>query len=103
SVDETLKLETALRMLRTEKTVVVLHYSPVPETLVGEPEQIYCFLGSSRLAETVDRFDGIHTVVHGHAHRGSPEGRPPRGTPVRNVAQMVKREATGKPWVVFEV
>src|SRR5690606_35522367 len=50
SVDETLKLETALRMLRTEKTVVLLHYSPVPETLVGEPEQIYCFLGSSRLA-----------------------------------------------------
>lgn len=103
SVDETLKLETALRMLRTERTVVVLHYSPVAETLVGEPEQIFCFLGSSRLAETVDRFEGISTVLHGHAHRGSPEGRTPRGTLVRNVAQPVNREATGKPWIVFEV
>lgn len=103
SVDETLKLETALRMLRTERTVVVLHYSPVAETLVGEPEQIYCFLGSSRLAETVDRFEGVHTVLHGHAHRGSPLGRTPRGVPVRNVAQPVNREAHGKPWVVFEV
>lgn len=103
SVDETLKLETALRTLRTDRTVVVLHYAPIPETLVGEPEQIFCFLGSSRLAETIDRFEGVRAVMHGHAHRGSPMGHTPRGVPVRNVAQMVNREAHGRPWLVFEV
>ena len=41
-----------------------------PETLVGEPEPIWAFLGSSRLAAPI----GAHRpdlVLHGHAHRGS--------------------------------
>jgi Icc-related predicted phosphoesterase len=70
SVDENLKLETSLRMLRTERTVVVLHYSPVEDTVVGEPPEIFPFLGSARMGETIDRFDGVKCVVHGHAHRG---------------------------------
>ncbi|HEX2561895.1 metallophosphoesterase family protein, partial [Phenylobacterium sp.] len=49
SVEENLKLESSLRMLRTERTVVVLHYSPVIETVMGEPPEIFPFLGSARL------------------------------------------------------
>lgn len=103
SVDEALKLETALRTPRTDRVVCLLHYSPIPETLVGEPPEIFCFLGSSRLAETIDRFDNVRAVVHGHAHRGSPFGRTPRGVPVHNVAQMVNMQAHGRPYLVFEV
>src|SRR5438270_7309496 len=89
SVDENLKLESGLRMLRTERTVVVLHYSPIAETLEGEPEAIFPFLGSARLGETIDRFEGVRCVVHGHAHRGVHRGATPRGTPVYNVAKPV--------------
>ena len=42
--------------LRTPRAVVVLHYSPVLETVRGEPAEIMPFLGCSRLAETIDRF-----------------------------------------------
>ena len=35
------------------RRVVLLHYAPVPETLVGEPEPIWAFLGSSRLAAPI--------------------------------------------------
>jgi hypothetical protein len=50
--------------------VVVLHYAPVAATVEGEPKEIFPFLGSSRLAETIDRF-GVSTVLHGHAHLGT--------------------------------
>ena len=57
-LDEALRLEHALKTLDTERTVVVLHYAPIADTVVGEPEAIFPFLGCSRLAETIDRFDG---------------------------------------------
>ncbi len=55
SVDEALKLERAMSQLRTQKRVVVLHYSPIATTVEGEAHEIYPFLGTSRLAEVVDR------------------------------------------------
>ncbi len=103
ALDEARKLENALRSLKTERSVAVLHYSPVADTLEGEPKEIYPFLGCSRLADAVDRFDHVSLVVHGHAHRGSYEGRTPRGTPVYNVAQMVVQAAHGRPYALFEV
>jgi Icc-related predicted phosphoesterase len=106
-VDEVLKearkLENALRTLRTDRSVAVLHYSPVPDTLVGEPEEIYQYLGAQRLAEPIDRFDHVKAVVHGHAHHGRYQGATPRGTPVYNVAQFVLRPQTGKPYAVLEI
>src|SRR5438046_5536496 len=39
SIDEALKLERALSMLRTEKRVVVTHYAPVVDTVRGEPPE----------------------------------------------------------------
>lgn len=103
AISEARKLENALRSLRTEKMVAVLHYSPVADTLEGEPIEIYQYLGSSRLADALDRFDNIAAVVHGHAHHGSYEGRTMRGTPVYNCAQFVLREKFGKPYVLLDV
>jgi Icc-related predicted phosphoesterase len=79
------------------RVVVLLHYSPIPETLVGEPETIWAFLGSSRLAAPI----GAHRpdlVLHGHAHRGSFEGAL-GPVPVRNVAVHV----LGKDFELFEL
>jgi Icc-related predicted phosphoesterase len=101
--NEARKLENALRSLRTEKIVAVLHYSPVIETLEGEPIEIFQYLGSARLADALDRFDNIAAVFHGHAHHGTYEGKTMRGTPVYNVAQFVLRDTFGKPYVVMEV
>jgi Icc-related predicted phosphoesterase len=101
--EEALKLETSLRMLRTDRTMVVLHYSPVPDTLVGEPLEIFPFLGSSRMAETVDRFDNVGLVVHGHAHRGTYEGRTPRGVPVYNCAAPLLMQCFSRPYAIFEL
>src|SRR5215831_16814962 len=65
AINETLKLERAMSMLRTEKRIVVTHYSPVVDTVRGEPEQIFPYLGSSRLAEVIDRHQAV-LAVHGH-------------------------------------
>jgi Icc-related predicted phosphoesterase len=103
SRNEARKLENALRSLRTERCVAILHYAPIAETVQGEPLEIFPFLGSSRLANAIDRFDNVKAVVHGHAHRGSYSGRTPRGVPVFNVAQFVVEEAFGRPYALLEV
>lgn len=103
ALNEARKLENALRSLRTERSVAVLHYSPIPETLEGEPIEIMQYLGSARLADAIDRFDNVKAVVHGHAHHGRFEGATLRGTPVYNVAQFVVRETFGRPYALIEV
>jgi len=103
SIDENLKLESSLRMLKTDRTVVVLHYAPVEDTVVGEPQEIFPFLGSARLGETIDRFDGVRCVVHGHAHRGAHEGKTARGIPVYNVARPVLNRDLGVEFALIEV
>jgi Icc-related predicted phosphoesterase len=91
------RLERALGGLRgMDRTIVLLHYSPVAETLAGEPREIHAFLGSYLLAEAVDRA-GADLAVHGHAHRGSRNGTTPGGVPVRNVAAPV----IGRAYEVF--
>jgi Icc-related predicted phosphoesterase len=103
SRNEARLLENALRSLRTERVVAVLHYAPIPETVAGEPLEIYPFLGSSRLAHAIDRFDNVKAVVHGHAHRGAYSGRTPGGVPVFNVAQFVVEAAFGRPYALLEI
>jgi len=102
-LNESRKLENQLRTLRTERSVAVLHYSPTVETLEGEPQEIFQYLGSQRLCEPIDRFDHVKAVVHGHAHHGTYEGRTPLGKPVYNVAQFVLKPLFGRPYVVLEV
>jgi Icc-related predicted phosphoesterase len=101
TMNEAMRLENAMRTVRTKRAVVVLHYAPVPETVEGEPLEIFPFLGSSRLAETIDRFK-VSAVVHGHAHRGAYEGRTPGGAPVYNVAFHIEKP-TGRPYALLEI
>lgn len=103
SLNEARKLENGLRSLRTDRVVAVLHYAPIPETVEGEPLEIYPFLGSSRLADAVDRFDNVKAVVHGHAHRGRYEGRTRRGVPVFNCAQFVVSQRFDRPYALLEI
>lgn len=100
-IDEAMRLERALAVLRTPKRVVVTHYSPVRDTVEGEPAEILPYLGSSRLGEVIDRF-GAQMALHGHAHHGSLEGKTTGGIPVYNVA-LTLLQPTGKPYRVFEV
>jgi Icc-related predicted phosphoesterase len=89
-------LGEALRTLDCDVTVALTHYAPVPETLEGEPREIYPFLGSHLLADVIDSC-GAALALHGHAHAGSPDGRTPGGVPVHNVA----RPLLNRPYRVF--
>jgi Icc-related predicted phosphoesterase len=104
AVDEALKLERALAKLGTAKKVVLLHYSPIRQTAVGEAEEIFPFLGSSRLEEPLSRYP-LAAVFHGHAHRGSLEGRTRMNVPVYNVAlPLLERAFPGRsPFRVVEI
>ncbi|MEV5433656.1 metallophosphoesterase [Streptomyces sp. NPDC052701] len=105
-------LREALEQLDAEgcdARIALTHYAPVPETLAGEPLEIYPFLGSYLLAEAIDTA-GADLAVHGHAHAGTEHGMTSGGVRVRNVAQPVigrafhvyhlpvrERVATGAP------
>jgi Icc-related predicted phosphoesterase len=103
AVEEALKLEAALARLRTRSRVAVLHYAPIRETVEGEPLEIYPFLGSSRLEEPINRYD-VSAVVHGHAHRGQPEGRTATGVPVYNVSlPLMKTLTPERPFKLLEL
>jgi Icc-related predicted phosphoesterase len=103
AIDEALKLERAMSQLRTDKRVVVLHYAPVADTAQGESPEIFPYLGSSRLAEVVDRH-GADMILHGHAHHGSPEGKTTAGIPVYNVAlPILQSQKSGSVFRTFEV
>jgi Icc-related predicted phosphoesterase len=72
--------------------VALTHFSPVADTLAGEPPEIHPFLGSYLLAEAIDTA-GADLAVHGHAHLGTEHGMTAGGVRVRNVAQPVIRRA----------
>jgi uncharacterized protein len=101
-IDEAIALENAVTKLRCDRKVAVLHYSPVSGTLQGEPLQLYPFLGSSRLANALDRH-GVDFIVHGHAHHGAPESRTPRGIPVYNVARVVQERCCGRRFFLADL
>ncbi len=90
TVDEALKLESALARLRTARRIALLHYSPIQATVEGEPPELYPFLGSSRLEEPLHRVP-VDLVFHGHAHGGQPEARTRAGVPVYNVCLPLLR------------
>ena len=103
AIDEAMKLERGLMQLRAEKRVVVMHYAPVAETVRGEPEQIFPYLGSSRLAEVVDRH-GANMVLHGHAHHGMLDGKTTGGVPVHNVAlTLLQAQNPPQAYRVFDL
>jgi Icc-related predicted phosphoesterase len=103
AIDEELALEAGLARLRTRYRVAVLHYSPIRETVEGEPEPIHPWLGSSRLEEPIDRY-AVTSVVHGHAHYGALDGRTRGGVPVYNVSRpLLHRHGETRGFRVIEV
>lgn len=81
-------LESGLREVETcWFRIVLLHYSPSEQTLVGEPEGIWSFLGNDRIAAPIlDHEPDL--VLHGHAHAGRLEGTI-GSSPVFNVSVPV--------------
>jgi uncharacterized protein len=77
--------------------IVLLHYAPTWDTLHGEPEGIWTYLGCDRLAVPIAEYRP-DIVLHGHAHAGSFEGAI-GPVPVYNVAVHV----TGRDFYVFEL
>jgi len=107
AVDESLKLDRALARLEQEfpdiPKIVLLHYSPIKETVIGESEQIYPFLGSSRLVEPLHRRK-VFAAFHGHAHAGKFQGVTSGGVKVFNVALPVLNVVNKDfPFYILEV
>jgi Icc-related predicted phosphoesterase len=77
--------------------IVLLHYAPTMTTLEGEPQTIWAFLGTDRMAPPIAEHHP-DVVLHGHGHAGKFEGfiGP---VPVYNVAVPVM----GKDFWVFEL
>lgn len=98
------KLSAALAGLKTRHKIALMHYAPIAATVEGEPREIFPFMGSSLLAEVVDRA-GATLALHGHAHRGSFEGATAAGrVPVYNVAAAVlRRLAPARAYAVFDL
>lgn len=97
AIHEALKLESALAKLRTSQRIAILHYSPIEATVQGEPVEIFAYLGTSRLEEPLIRYP-VNAVFHGHAHRGTPEGRTVNNIPVYNVAKpLLQRSFPDRP------
>jgi Icc-related predicted phosphoesterase len=82
------RLRDALAALSVDVKVALTHYSPTPDTLRGEPPEIFPFLGCYQLAEAIDA-TGVDLAIHGHAHFGTEQGVTAGGVRVRNVAQPV--------------
>lgn len=89
AVNEALHLDRALAKLEQEnsniKKIALMHYAPIKDTIKGEPEVIFPFLGSSRLAEPLNKRQVV-AAFHGHAHAGILEGATADGTRIYNVA-----------------
>lgn len=88
--------EEALRSMDTELRIALMHFSPIPDTLLGERWEIFPFLGAYQLGDALDAA-GCDLALHGHAHRGTEMGMTGRGVPVRNVAQAVLK----RPYAVY--
>jgi Icc-related predicted phosphoesterase len=106
AVDEALHLDRALSRLdadhRDIAKIAILHYAPIRETVVGEPEGIYPFLGCSRLAEPLSRHK-VLAAFHGHAHIGTLQGKTGDGIPVYNVARpILESSGLDQPFFLLE-
>ncbi len=97
AVDEALRLEAGLSRLRTPQRVVLLHYSPIRDTVQGENPELFAYLGCSRFEEPLNRFR-VAAVFHGHAHNGTLEGRTKMDIPVYNVSMpLLKKNIPDRP------
>lgn len=105
--NEVQQLENGLnRLQRTAdlvKLFVLLHFSPIRDTLHGELQELYAFLGTTRLEEVIDRYP-VTAVFHGHSHFGYPKGKTDKGIPVYNAAYPLMQKTYPKsPYTMVEI
>jgi Icc-related predicted phosphoesterase len=107
AVDEALGLDRALARLDQENKdihkIALFHYAPIQQTVIGEPPEIFPFLGCSRLAEPLSRRK-VTAAFHGHAHAGTPQGETADGIPIYNVAKPVLlKSGYNLPFLIYEL
>ena len=100
---EAVKLDYGLAQTQAEKKVSITHYSPIKETIVGEPEPIFPFLGSSRLQRALETHRPV-LALHGHAHKGTFSAETKSGVRVCNVAlPILRRRGEEHPFALFNL
>ncbi len=100
---EAIKLDYGLAQLDTPVKVAITHYAPIKETVIGEPEPIFPFLGSSRLERALDRHQPA-LGLHGHAHKGTFSAESRGGTRICNVALHILRDRGEEhPFTIFKL
>ena len=98
---EAIKLDYGLAQLSTPQRIAITHYAPIKGTIIGEPEPIFPFLGSSRLERVLDRHRPT-LALHGHAHHGSFSACTESGVRVCNVAlHLLRQNGEEHPFKVF--
>lgn len=108
TVNDALRLDRALVHLEAQfdndiRKIVLLHYSPIKATVVGEPEEIFPYLGSSRLAEPLETRQ-VLAAFHGHAHHGTFAGKTSKGVQVYNVSKvLLHKEGYEQGYFIYEV
>lgn len=100
---EAIKLDYGLAQLQSQVKIAVTHYAPIQETVVGEPEPIFPFLGSSRLERALERHKPV-LALHGHAHKGTFSAQAKGGTRVCNVAlHILQVRGEEHPFTLFNL
>jgi Icc-related predicted phosphoesterase len=100
---EAIKLDYGLAQLNTPVKIAVTHYAPIKETVVGEPEPIFPFLGSSRLDRALERHKPA-LALHGHAHKGTFSAQNSSGVRVCNVAlHILRHRGEPHPFTIFNL
>ncbi|HVW78925.1 MAG TPA: metallophosphoesterase [Alloacidobacterium sp.] len=98
---EAIKLDYGLAQLQTPIKIAITHYAPIKETVVGEPEPIFPFLGSSRLERALNIHKPIF-ALHGHAHHGTYSAKSQSGVCIYNVAlPILKARKEPYPFKLF--
>lgn len=77
-------------------------YAPIEATIIGERPEIFPYLGTSRLEDSLQRYP-VHMTFHGHAHQGTLEGKTRSGIPVFNVAMPLLLRQQRQAFRIFEL
>jgi Icc-related predicted phosphoesterase len=100
---EAIKLDYGLAQSQAPTKVTITHYAPIKETIVGEPEAIFPFLGSSRLERALESHRPV-LALHGHAHKGTFSAETKSGVRVCNVALPILRQRGEEhPFALFNL
>lgn len=100
---EAIKLDYGLAQTQAPRKVAISHYAPIKDTIVGEPEPIFPFLGSSRLQRALENHRPV-LALHGHAHKGVFSAETKSGIRVCNVALPILRQRGEEhPFALFNL